>query len=109
MFYRMLTSLIIQNQTPFPLFGSLYPVPDVTVWEAVVSLSVHITLLPNLTLIKFGEKALPTKATAPGTIDTSLPPAEAAIIFAVLFLMFLRDGGVSSSVGSVMTGLGGRL
>jgi hypothetical protein len=93
----------------FPLFGSLYPVPDVTVCEAVLSLSVHVTLLPNLTLIRFGEKALPAKVAAPGIIDTSLPPAEAAVIFAVLILMYLRDGGVSSSVGSVMTGLGGRL
>ena len=44
------------------------------------------------------------KVAAPGTIDTFLPPlelvpAEAAVIFAVLFLMSLSEGGVRSSLG----------
>jgi hypothetical protein len=62
-----------------------------------------------LTLIGFGENALFAKVEAPGTIEIFLPPvelapAEAVVIFAVLFLTSLSEGGVRSSLGSVMTG-----
>jgi len=92
----------------FPLLGSLGPVPDVTVW-ATLSLLVHVTLLPTLTLMGFGENDLSAKVEAPETIQTFLPlvelvTAEAVVIFAALLLMSLSEGGVRSSFGSVITG-----
>jgi hypothetical protein len=89
----------------FPLFGSLGPVPDVTVW-ATLSLLVHVTVSPlTFTVTGFGENAFAAKVEAPGTIETAVPavnvdPAEALVAlvafagFAALATMFLNEGGV---------------
>jgi hypothetical protein len=94
----------------FPLFGSLDPVPDVTVW-ATLSLLAHVTLSPRtFTMTGFGENAFAARVEAPGTIETDVPLVEVFValavfaVFAVLFLMSLSDGGVRSSFGSVITG-----
>lgn len=106
----------------FPLFGSLGPVPDVTVW-ATLSLLVHVTVSPRtFTVTGFGENAFAAKVEAPGTIETDVPPVDVFValaaevfvalaafaVFAVLPAMSLSEGGVWSILGSEMIGLGGR-
>jgi hypothetical protein len=60
----------------FPLFGSLVSLPDVTVCSAL-SLFVHFTVSPTLTLISFGSNPLVGLVDAPLGIDTSTVAAKA--------------------------------
>ena len=85
--------------------------PDVTVWAAALSLSVHVTVLPTLMVKGFGENALSAKVAAPGSIETFLTTFELAaadvavvVLAATLFLILLREGGVCSILGLVIIG-----